>query len=100
MAIDAQGMSAGQLNSLKARLNALQAKLAAGQSASRTYRLSGDAGSATAALYPMVFILAPVDQAGQAIDATLAAMLDEMANITRWRFFPAGPKKSTACCWR
>ncbi|WP_426108147.1 hypothetical protein, partial [Massilia sp. TSP1-1-2] len=67
-----------------------------------SYRLSGDAGSATAALYPVAGmgwlamaapklsagILAPVAQAGQAIDATLAAMLDEMANTTRWRFFP------------
>jgi RHS repeat-associated protein len=67
-----------------------------------SYRLSGAAGGATAALYPAAGmgwlalaapklsggILAPVAQAGQAMDATLAAMLDDVANTTRWRFFP------------
>ncbi|QYF93556.1 GIY-YIG nuclease family protein [Massilia sp. PAMC28688] len=67
-----------------------------------SYRLSGDAGNATAALYPAAGMgwlalasprlsaatLAPVAQAGQSMDAILAAMLDETASTTRWSFFP------------
>jgi RHS repeat-associated protein len=67
-----------------------------------SFRLSGEAGSATAALYldggmgwlalpepaQSAAALAPVAQAGQAIDATLAALLDEASNTTRWSFFP------------
>ena len=67
-----------------------------------SFRLSGEAGNATAALYPAAGMgwlalaeanlsaaaLAPVAQAGQAMDASLAAMLDETTNTTRWSFFP------------
>jgi RHS repeat-associated protein len=66
------------------------------------FRLSGDMGGATAALYPTAGMgwlalaepglsagmLAPVAQAGQAMDITLASMLDDAANTTRWSFFP------------
>jgi RHS repeat-associated protein len=67
-----------------------------------SFRLSGETGNATAALYPAggmgwlalaapnlsAGVLAPVAQAGQAMDATLAGMLDVGTNTTRWSFFP------------
>ncbi len=67
-----------------------------------SYRLTGEAGTATAALYPAAGMgwlalgepavsaaaLAPVALAAQAIDATYAAMLGKTGNTTRWSFFP------------
>lgn len=67
-----------------------------------SYRLTGEAGSATAALYPIAGMghlalgepsvsaaaLVPVALAGQAMDATYAAMLGKTGSTTRWSFFP------------